>query len=77
MWNEANNKLTKVFKFPDFKSALLFVNMVGEIAEKIGHHPDIWLSWGSVTVSTTTHDKGNSITLLDHNLTGMIDDICL
>jgi 4a-hydroxytetrahydrobiopterin dehydratase len=77
MWNEADNKLTKVFKFPDFKSALLFVNLVGEIAEKIGHHPDIWLSWGSVTVSTTTHDKGSQVTELDFKLAGMIDNIQL
>jgi 4a-hydroxytetrahydrobiopterin dehydratase len=35
--------------------ALAFVNKVGEVAEKEGHHPDILLSWGKAEVTTWTH----------------------
>lgn len=47
--------LEKEFRFPDFKDALAFTNRVGAIAEEQGHHPDILLSWGSVTVRIWTH----------------------
>ncbi len=66
--------LYKNFSFPDFKSALEFTNKVGAIAEELGHHPDINLSWGSVSVWTTSHDK-HKITDRDHQLAKKIDEI--
>lgn len=48
-------RLRRTFRFPDFKSALAFTNIVGEIAEAEGHHPRILLQWGRVTVTTWTH----------------------
>ena len=47
--------LEKSFKFPDFKTALAFTNRIGELAEEVGHHPDIHLSWGRVRVTVWTH----------------------
>lgn len=47
--------LAKTFDFDDFVSALDFVNEVGELAEEQGHHPDLHLSWGEVTVEIWTH----------------------
>src|ERR1022692_5242471 len=34
----AEHHLTKMFVFPDFKTALAFVNRAGAIAEAEGHH---------------------------------------
>jgi 4a-hydroxytetrahydrobiopterin dehydratase len=51
-------KIRKEFTFPDFKTALSFVNTVGDIAESEGHHPDIQLSWGRVVVELWTHAIG-------------------
>src|SRR3989344_8092156 len=47
--------IEKEFIFKNFKQALDFTNKVGKIAEKEGHHPDIYLSWGKVKVVTYTH----------------------
>lgn len=47
--------LEKEFRFKDFKDALAFVNRVGAIAEKEGHHPEIWFTWGKVRVKIWTH----------------------
>ncbi|MCS7314929.1 MAG: 4a-hydroxytetrahydrobiopterin dehydratase [Bryobacteraceae bacterium] len=47
--------LERVFSFPDFRTALDFVNRVGELAEEEGHHPDLLLSWGRVEVRIWTH----------------------
>lgn len=51
-------RISREFPFPDFKSALDFVNRVGAIAEEEGHHPDIFLSWGKVRVELWTHAVG-------------------
>ena len=47
--------LEKEFDFPDFASALEFVNAVGAIAEEQDHQPDILLSYGLVKVTIWTH----------------------
>ncbi len=47
--------LTRTFSFPDFVSALAYVNRLSEIAEEQGHHPDLLLRWGSVRVDIWTH----------------------
>ena len=51
----AGHHLHRQFEFPDFASALAFVNRAGAIAEQEGHHPDLCLSWGKVEVSIYTH----------------------
>lgn len=51
-------KIRKEFTFPDFKTALAFVNKVGGIAESEGHHPEITLGWGRVAVELWTHAIG-------------------
>lgn len=52
------DRLERVFTFPDFASALAFTNRVGEIAEAEGHHPAILTEWGKVTVGWWTHKIG-------------------
>lgn len=47
--------LRKTYRFEDFAQALAFVNRVGAIAEEQGHHPDMALAWGRVTVAVWTH----------------------
>jgi len=64
--------IVRTYKFPDFKSALEFVNRIGAIAEEQGHHPDMMLSWGKVEVTTWTH-KVNGLTESDFILAAKID----
>jgi 4a-hydroxytetrahydrobiopterin dehydratase len=47
--------LEKEFKFANFRKALAFTNKVGELAEKVNHHPDIYLAWGKVKLTLWTH----------------------
>lgn len=74
MWNEENNSVYKEFKFSDFKTALEFVNKVGELAEKHNHHPDIELGWGRVKLTLSTHSEGK-VTQKDSQLATLIDKI--
>ena len=73
-WLQENSLITKEFIFPDFKSALEFVNKVGELAEKANHHPDIELGWGRVKISLTTHSEGK-VTEKDRALAAEIDQL--
>jgi 4a-hydroxytetrahydrobiopterin dehydratase len=68
----AEHHLTKTFVFPDFKTALTFVNRAGGVAEAEGHHPDLALSWGRVDVKTYTH-KIDGLTESDFILAAKID----
>ena len=75
-WEEKNNKLQKLFIFNDFREALKFVNKVGELAEKVRHHPDIRLqNYKEVFIMSTTHDSGNVLTEKDYELTTAIDGL--
>ena len=54
-WKVDDVFLKRKFKFENFKKALEFVNEVGKIAEKEGHHPDINFGYGYVNIELTTH----------------------
>ncbi len=53
--NSKNFYLIKEFKFENFIKSQEFVNKIGEIAEKEGHHPDICFGWGYAKVKIFTH----------------------
>jgi 4a-hydroxytetrahydrobiopterin dehydratase len=72
-WKVVNSHhLERQFTFPDFQTALDFVNRVGVLAEDQGHHPDIYLAWGKVRVTIWTH-KIDGLTESDFILAAKID----
>lgn len=74
-WKVVNeHHLHKLYKFPDFKKALGFVNRAGAIAEEQGHHPDLLLKWGKVEVTVFTH-KIDGLTESDFILAAKIDRV--
>jgi len=66
--------LARTYDFSDFRSALNFVMKIGELAEEQGHHPDILLRWGKVTVTIWTH-KIDGLTESDFILGAKIDQL--
>ena len=60
------------YRFADFRAALAFVNRVGELAERAGHHPDIDIRYNTVTLTLCTHDAGG-LTTKDFELARAID----
>ncbi len=74
-WSVINNHhLERELQFPDFKTALEFVDKVGAIAEEQGHHPDIYLAWGKARVTIWTH-KIDGLTESDFILAAKIDRV--
>ncbi len=74
MWKEEDNQLVQEFTFPDFATALNFVNRIGVLAEEQNHHPDIELGYGKVKVKVSTHDQGR-VTDKDWALANVIDKL--
>lgn len=66
-WQAEAGELVRTFQFPDFRASLRFVNAVGELAEKAGHHPDIDIRYNKVRLALVTHDAGG-ITAKDFEL---------
>ena len=71
---EENHHLAIDFEFPDFLQALAAVNRIGQLAEKQGHHPDLYLGWGKVQVKIWTH-KIDGLTESDFILAAKINDV--
>ena len=57
-WERAGPEITRTYRFKDFREALAFVNRVGALAERAGHHPDIDIRYSAVTLALTSHDAG-------------------
>ena len=74
-WKQEENKIAKQFELKDFKSALSFVNNIGEKAEEMDHHPDILIhSWNKVKIKISTHNEGG-ITKKDMQLAEKIQKL--
>ena len=74
-WSFDSNQIHSDFQFKDFKEALNFVNKVGDEAEKMNHHPDIFLhSWNKVKITVSTHSEGG-VTEKDFKLAAIIDKL--
>lgn len=57
-WKREGNSITRTYEFPSFERAIAFIDDVAGLASEAGHHPDIYNSWRTVTLSLTTHDEG-------------------
>lgn len=58
---KGEKKISREFKFKKFTQAIDFVNLVADLAEEEGHHPDIFINFGTVRLELSTHSiKGLS-----------------
>jgi len=71
-WSREGDAIERQFARGDFVGSVEFVQAIVEPAEDMGHHPDIAISWDTVTVSITNHSEGG-LTEADFELAGRID----
>ena len=67
-------RLARTVKFKGFMPGVELVNRIAPIAEAEGHHPDLSLSYGSVTIWLTTHAAGG-LTDNDFILAARLDKV--
>jgi 4a-hydroxytetrahydrobiopterin dehydratase len=73
-WERRGEAIVKSFERGDFVGSVEFVGSLVQPAEALGHHPDIEISWDSVTVRISTHSEGG-LTAADFNLAAEIDGL--
>lgn len=75
-WSFAHGHIERVFKTSGWKATLMVVNAIGHLAEAAWHHPELAVSYASVTVRLMTHDAGG-ITDKDFELARKIEDVVM
>ena len=71
-WSLEGDALVREQKCDRFIGSVAFVNRVARVAEEMDHHPDLAISWDTVTMTITTHSEG-ALTAGDFELAGRID----
>jgi 4a-hydroxytetrahydrobiopterin dehydratase len=71
-WTNDGAALEQVFDRKNFDGSIAFVNRVAAVANRLNHHPDIYISWNEVTIRTWSHDV-DAITDRDVTLAREID----
>lgn len=75
-WRFEHGHIERVFKTAGWKASLMVVNAIGHLAEVAWHHPDLAVSYASVTVRLMTHDAGG-ITAKDFELARKIEEVVM
>jgi 4a-hydroxytetrahydrobiopterin dehydratase len=73
-WARDGKAIVKEFSCGDFAGSVAFVNRLTPVAEEMNHHPDLGISWSTVTVTISTHSEGG-LTGADFELAGRIDGL--
>lgn len=73
-WSRDGDALNRRFTFSTFPAGIAFVDRVAQVAEQMGHHPDITISYNVVTLRVSTHDAGG-VTEKDVNLARRLDPL--
>jgi 4a-hydroxytetrahydrobiopterin dehydratase len=71
-WERRGDAIVKSFERGDFVGSVRFVDSLVEPAEAMGHHPDVAISWATVTVTISTHSEGG-LTAADFELAAKIE----
>ena len=73
-WERDGEALRKQFDHGDFQGSVDFVNRLTPAAQEANHHPDLEISWSTVTVRLSTHSEGG-LTEADFALAASIDAV--
>jgi len=71
-WERRGETIAREFERGDFVGSVEFVASLVEPAEAMNHHPDLEISWATVTVKLTSHSEGG-LTAADFELASKID----
>ena len=73
-WSIDGSRIKKIIPMHNWKGTMMLANAIAHIAERAWHHPDILLSFSSITIYLSTHDVGG-ISLKDIALAKKIDEL--
>ncbi|MFA5550211.1 MAG: 4a-hydroxytetrahydrobiopterin dehydratase [Trueperaceae bacterium] len=73
-WRLQDDRLVREFRFDDFVQAFGFMARVALLAEKAGHHPDMFNSYSLVRLELHSHDAGG-VTQRDLDLAHAVTEL--
>lgn len=73
-WKREGKTIIYSHTFNNFIESINFINCLVEPTEKLGHHPDLTVSYNKIKISLTTHDQGG-LTELDFQLAETISQL--
>jgi 4a-hydroxytetrahydrobiopterin dehydratase len=73
-WAYEDGELRRTFRFHDFAGSVEFVERLAEVAEGMGHHPDVDIRYNKVIVHLVTHSAGG-VTQADLDLAAELGPI--
>ncbi len=76
-WQEVDGALQRTWTFDGMARPAALAAAIAGLCDRMGHHADVTVGWGHLTVRTTTHDAGGTVTDLDRTLAegvqGLVD----
>ena len=72
-WSGGPTGLTRSFKFPNFLTAIAFMQAAAPAIDAGNHHPEWANVYNRVSVTLRTHDAGDRVTMLDVTLARLLD----
>jgi 4a-hydroxytetrahydrobiopterin dehydratase len=73
-WSRNGKAIERIFQFPNFVDAMIFVNNIAQAAEEANHHPDITINYNKVTLQLISHDSGG-VTSRDIKMAARINEV--
>jgi len=73
-WKLEKDYIVRVIPMHNWKGVMMLANAIAHLAEKAWHHPDLILTFSSITVKLSSHDVG-AITQRDIALAKKIDEL--
>jgi 4a-hydroxytetrahydrobiopterin dehydratase len=73
-WAREGEEIVRTFDRGNFNGSIAFVNAIAAAANAADHHPDIAISWNSVTLRLSSHDA-KGLTDRDFALAQTIDGL--
>lgn len=71
-WEFDGTQIGKEFTFDCYQKGLVFATHVGLLADRMDHHPDLYIGYRKVSVKLNTHDV-DGISELDFQLAKQIE----
>ena len=75
-WAHEDGHISRQYQTSGWKGTLMVVNTIGHLAEAAWHHPDLEVSYPSVTVKLMTH-SAKGITNKDFELAHKIEEVVM
>jgi 4a-hydroxytetrahydrobiopterin dehydratase len=71
-WSLEGEAIVREVTCGDFAGSVALVDRIAPVADELNHHPDLGISWDTVTITVSTHSEGG-LTASDFELAERID----